>query len=219
MKGMTDGWLRAKATSPNIDNSAAEHARVSGEADYYAQELGKTRGELQRVSQQLEGARDTLDRVGNPDGNGLGTYIFLRVRAFRQRRLSEVKDPSRLPLETKRIVNLQMIAVAEYLLNWLHMYREYPKHLSAILEEEAAKPQADPQRLSAVSEALRNMSLTGHRENEKEWVKARLRDLKDQIRYEKPTDTVPTRASLGNPYPPGVEDNILRTDLLYELML
>jgi hypothetical protein len=147
--------------------------------------------------------------VGSPDSNGLGAYIWLRVRAFRDRRLANVKDWSTLSLEDKRVVNLQMIAVAEYLRFWLETYREYPKHLSAVLAEEAAKPQADPKRLSAVSEALTQMTVTGHRQDEKDWIKARLRVLKDQIRYAGPSDTLPVPESLGNPFPPGVELNAL----------
>ena len=184
-----------------------------GEADYYAQELGKARNQLKRLSAELESAKANLDSVGTPDHNGLGSYIWLRVRAFRDRRLANVQDWSALSLEDKRVVNLQMIAVTEYLKFWLETYREYPRHLSAVLAEEAAKPEIDRQRLSAISEALQAMTVTGHRQDEKEWIKARLRVLKDQIRYAGPSDTLPVPESLGNPFPPGVEGNVLIDDI------
>lgn len=214
MKTMIDGYLQAQATRPNIEARLNEeaHQRAAGRAEYWAEEAGRRRAEINRLSALLEDANHNLNGVGNPDSNGLGAYIWIRVRAFRDRRLVNVKDWSALSLQDKRVVNLQMIAVAEYLKFWLETYREYPKHLSAELAEEAAKPQADPKRLSAISEALQAMTVTGQRQDEKEWIKARLRALKDQIRYAGPSDTLPVPESLGNPFPPGVEANVLIGD-------
>lgn len=215
MKTMIDGYLQAQATRPNIEARLNEeaHQRAAGRAEYWAEEAGRRRAEINRLSAQLEDAKQDIDHVSSPDHNGLGAYIWLRVRAFRDRRLANVSDWSALSLQDKRVVNLQMIAVTEYLKFWLETYREYPKHLSAELAEEAARPEVDRQRLSAISEALQAMTVTGHRQDEKDWIKARLRGLKDQIRYAGPTDTLPVPESLGNPFPPGVEVNVLTDNI------
>ena len=214
MKTMIDGYLQAKATGPNIEAKLERDAaqRAAGRAEYWAEEAGRRRAEINRLSAELESAKRNLNEVGTPDHNGLGAYIWLRVRAFRDRRLVNVKDWSTLSLEDKRVVNLQMIAVTEYLNFWLETHREYPKYLSAVLAEEVAKPEIDRQRLSAVSEALAQMAITGRRQDEKDWIKARLRGLKDQIRYAGPADTLPVPASLGNPFPSGLEFNVLIDD-------
>lgn len=214
MKTMIDGYLQAQATRQNIEARLEReaHQHTAGQADYWAEEAGRRRAEINRLSAQLEDAKQDIDHVSSPDHNGLGAYIWLRVRAFRDRRLANVSDWSALSLQDKRVVNLQMIAVTEYLMYWLETHRAYPKHLSAELAEAAAKPEIDRQRLSAISEALAQMAITGYRQDEKEWIKARLRVLKDQIRYAGPSDTLPVPESLGNPFPPGAEYNALKDD-------
>lgn len=208
IKHMIDGWRRAEYQSMQAER-LSDGAKISDQAyeiGYLQARLRDAEAEIEYLREDNKWMSQELEKLGEEDN--VGTYLFGHVRAIKWRLLGD-RDPQKLSIKDKRILNLQLLAIGEYTLRWYATSYRLSEAMAA--EIQGNRYRVTPEDARRLSEQLQHMAKVAHLNDRTEWVKRRLAWLKEHVRFDGES-TLPNPQSVGNPFEwkPGatiLEDN------------
>ena len=206
IKHMIDGWRRAEYANAQAER-LSDGAKISNQAyeiGYLQARLRDAEAEIEYLREANKSMEEDLDALG--EETNLAPYIFEHVKAIKWRFLGE-RDPQKLSLKDKRILNLQLLAIAEYTVRWYATPYRLSEQMAADLQ--GKRYQVTPDEVKRLSDQLGHVAGVARRDDRSEWIKKRLAWLKENVRFEGDS-ALPAADSVGNPFEWVPDRTILR---------